>query len=125
MAYNFKNLNEVERQDKPTENTTVMAFEAGQPKQIPASEFGGKGLVVDLRGYTISEGSPLAIEDMSYDPIYEAISAGQNVVFQIKVEGLDGFMTFGTAGVIPGTGFVVETFNIPIMFTNGSYHTTA
>ena len=124
MAYDFKNLNEVPVQDKPTENTTVMAFEAGQPKQIPASEFGGKGLVVDLRGYTISEGS-LTIEDMSYDPIYEAISAGQNVVFQVKVNGLDEFQTLETAGVIPGTGFVMNTFDIPIMFTNGSYHTTA
>ena len=67
MAYNFKNLNEVDRQDKPTENTTVMAFEAGQPKQIPASEFGGKGLVVDLRGYAISDAGTLTIDDMNYD----------------------------------------------------------
>lgn len=125
MAYNFKNLNEVERQAKPTENTTVMAFEAGQPKQIPASEFGGKGLVVDLRSYTLSEGQPTTISDMSYDPIYEAITAGQNVVFQVQVNGLDVFETVGAAGVIPGTGFVVQTFNIPIQFTNGSYHTTA
>lgn len=44
--YEFKNLNEVERQDKPTENTTVMAFESGTPKQIPASEFGGSGYVL-------------------------------------------------------------------------------
>ena len=81
MAYNFKNLNEVERQDKPTENTTVMAFEAGQPKQIPASEFGGKGLVVDLRAYTMNiDGGKVEISDISYDPIYEAIVAGQNVV---------------------------------------------
>ena len=124
MAYNFKNLNEVERQDKPTENTTVMAFESGNPRQIPASEFGGKGLVVDLRGYTIS-GETLTIEDMSYDPIYEAITAGQNVVFQVQANGIDAFIAFGFAGVIPGEGFIVETFNIAIIFTNGSYHTTA
>ena len=126
MAYNFKNLNEVDRQDKPTENTTVMTFEAGQPSQIPASEFGGQGLVVDLRGYTLStEGQPTTISDMSYDPIYEAISAGQNVVFQVKINGLDAFITFDTAGVAPGTGFVVRTFDVAILFTNGSYHTTA
>lgn len=126
MDYNFKNLNEVERQDKPTENTTVMAFESGQPKQIPASEFGGKGLVVDLRAYTLNTGgSPTVISDISYNPIYEAIMAGQNVVFQLQANGLDGFETVVSAAVIPGTGFVVETFNIPIMFTNGSYHTTA
>ena len=124
MAYNFKNLNEVERQDKPTENTTVMAFESGNPRQIPASEFGGKGLVVDLRGYTVSENS-LTIEDMSYDPIYEAISAGQNVVFQAQVNGLDAFVTFGTAGVVPATGLVVIASGFEILFTNGSYHTTA
>ena len=125
MAYNFKNLNEVDRQDKPTENTTVMAFEAGQPKQIPTSEFGGKGLVVDLRGYTISDDGPLTINDMNYDPIYEAITAGQNVVFQIHVEDLDGFITVTGAGVLPGTGFMVMTVISEILFTNGSYHTTA
>ena len=124
MDYNFKNLNEVERQDKPTENTTVMAFESGNPRQIPASEFGGKGLVVDLRGYTVSE-NLLTVEDMSYDPIYEAITAGQNVVFQVHINGQDGFITLGTAGVVPGKGFIVETFSIGIIFTNGSYNTTA
>ena len=62
---------------------------------------------------------------MSYDPIYEAISAGQSVVFQVHANGQDGFMTFGTAGVVPGEGFMVEAFSIAIVFTNGSYHTTA
>lgn len=128
MAYNFKNLNEVERQDKPTENTTVMAFESGNPRQIPASEFGGKGLVVDLRGYTISENS-LTVDDMSYDPIYEAISTGQNVVFQIQSEGMDSFVAPGAAVVIPENGFIVlcsiMNGGFTIIFTNGSYHTTA
>ena len=124
MAYNFKNLNEVERQDKPTENTTVMAFESGNPRQIPASEFGGKGLVVDLRGYTISD-TQLIIDDMNYDPIYEAITAGQNVVFQVQVNGMDAFTTSLNSGVVPENGFMVETLNIAIIFTNGSYHTTA
>lgn len=128
MAYNFKNLNEVERQDKPTENTTVMAFESGNPRQIPASEFGGKGLVVDLRGYTVSEGS-LTVEDMSYDPIYEAITAGQNVVFQLQQEGMDIFMTPMVSFLIPEDGFVVfcriMSNQVVIQFTNGSYHTTA
>lgn len=130
MAYNFKNLNEVERQDKPTENTTVMTFEAGQPKQIPASEFGGKGLVVDLRGYTLSTGGqPTTISDMSYDPIYEAIKAGQNVVFQIHVETIDVFSAPIVSLVMPGQGFITMIFldagTYPIQFTNGSYHTTA
>lgn len=128
MAYNFKNLNEVERQDKPTENTTVMAFESGNPRQIPASEFGGKGLVVDLRGYTISSDS-LTIEDMSYDPIYEAITAGQNVVLQIHVETIDAVAAPIISFVMPGQGFLAMIFMqggpFPIVFTNGSYHTTA
>ena len=126
MSYGFKNLNEVERQDKPTENTTVMAFESGNPRQIPASEFGGKGLVVDLRGYTLSTGGkPITISDMSYDPIYEAITAGQNVVFQLQSEGTVGFLTPMICYVIPGTGFCVGAANLEITFTNGSYHTTA
>ena len=124
MAYNFKNLNEVERQDKPTENTTVMAFESGNPRQIPASEFGGKGLVVDLRGYKVS-GDSLTIEDMNYDPIYEAITAGQNVVFQVKSDGIDTFMAYIMAGVQPGGGLIVFVGSTQILFTNGSYHTNA
>ena len=128
MAYNFKNLNEVERQDKPTENTTVMAFEAGQPKQIPASEFGGKGLVVDLRGYTVSD-KQLSIDDISYDPIYEAIMEGKHVVFQMLMQGLDSFLLPVVAAVIPRTGFIAMTLTgtnnfIVITFTNGSYHAT-
>ena len=126
MDYNFKNLNEVERQDKPTENTTVMAFESGNPRQIPASEFGGKGLVVDLRGYTLStEGQPLTISDMSYDPIYEAITAGQNVVLQLQNAGTDMFITPIVFYVIPGTGFYMVTADLTILLKNGSYHTTA
>ena len=123
-AYEFKNLNEVERQDKPTENTTVMAFEAGQPKQIPASEFGGKGLVVDLRAYTV-EGDTLVIGDMSYDPIYAAIMAGQQIVFQIQQEGLDAFVSPLAALVAPGEGFIAMIYldgGGMILFTNGSYH---
>ena len=126
MAYNFKNLNEVDRQDKPTENTTVMAFESGHPKQIPASEFGGKGLVVDLRGYMPDpESGQLTIEDMNYDPIYEAIAAGQHVVLQLQQGGVDIFSTAGAAGIIPGTGCMVLMLEARVLFTNGSYHTTA
>lgn len=130
MSYNFKNLNGVDRQDKPTENTTVMAFESGQPKQIPAREFGGKGLVVDLRGYTLNTGDQLTIiSDIVYDPIYEAIMAGQNVVFQIMEEGIVVFSTVNLSAVAPGSGFSALIHGAAgdyfICFTNGSYHTTA
>lgn len=127
MAFNFKNLNAVPTQAAPTENTTVMAFENGSPRQIPAGEFGGKGLVVDLRGYTLnSDGSINTISDIAYDPIYEAIMAGQNVVFQIKMDGIDWFAAPLISGVISGDGFMVGLANnLQIDFTNGSYHTTA
>lgn len=127
MAYDFKNLNEIPTQDKPTENTTVVAFESGTPKQIPAGKFGGKGLVVDLRSYTLGTGgSPTTISDISYDPIYEAIKAGQNVVFQVQMEGTDVFAVPLASGVVSGTGFMVTlASDSPLIFTNGSYHTTA
>lgn len=127
MAYQFKNLNEIPAQGAPTENTTVMAFENGNPRQIPAGKFGGKGLVVDLRGYTLStDGSPTVISDIVYDPIYEAIMAGQNVVFQIQAEGMDMFAELMLSGVAPGAGFmVVLASDLRLNFTNGSYHTTA
>ena len=126
MAYEFKNLNEIPAQDAPTENTTVMAFENGNPRQIPAGEFGGKGLVVDLRGYTLkTDGNPTVISDIVYDPIYEAIMAGQNVVFQIQNQGMDSFAGPVLSGVIPGNGFMVKlAINLQLIFTNGSYHTT-
>lgn len=127
MAYDFKNLNAIPTQDAPTENTTVMAFESGNPRQIPAGEFGGKGLVVDLRDYTLStDGSGTIISDIAYDPIYEAIMDGQNVVFQIQMEGIDIFAEPLFSGVRPGTGFMVMLVNaLQLIFTNGSYHTTA
>lgn len=126
MAYDFKNLNEIPTQDAPTENTTVMAFESGNPRQIPAGEFGGKGLVVDLRGYTMNtDGTPTQISDISYDPIYEAITAGQNVVVQFHLEDMDGFEMITFAAIQPGTGFLAGTDSFLMLFTNGSYHTTA
>ena len=123
MAYDFKNLNEIPAQDKPTENTTVVAFESGNPRQIPAGAFGGKGLVVDLRSYDVRE-NPIVISDISYDPIYEAIKAGQNVVFQLKIEGMDIFAVALASGVVPGMGIRVELGSVNLQFTNGSYHTT-
>ena len=124
MAYDFKNLNEIPTQDKPTENTTVMAFESGTPKQIPAGKFGGNGLVVDLRSYTLNTGEPTTISDISYDPIYEAIKTGKNVVFQIQNNGMDIFALPMFSGVAPGHGFAVQLASANLQFTNGSYHTT-
>lgn len=130
MAYGFKNLNEVPAQDKPTENTTVMAFEAGQPKQIPAGEFGEKGLVVDLRGYTPDSSNLYKISDMNYDPIYEKITSGGSVVFIIKGDVGDYYINYSTM-VLKSTGLYIyihepyDNINYKFKFTNGSYHTTA
>ena len=93
MAYEFKNLNEIPTQNAPTENTTIMAFENGVPKQIPAGKFDRKGLVVDLRGYDLGKNNPTIISDINYDQIYEAFMTGQNVVFQIMLEGCVTFLT--------------------------------
>ena len=126
MAYEFKNLNEIPTQNAPTENTTIMAFESGVPKQIPAGKFDRKGLVVDLRGYDLGNG-PIIISDINYDQIYEAFIAGQNVVFQIMSEGDVIFLTpfFLTVdlepGLLIGMSNLVRQFEI--LFTNGSYHT--
>lgn len=125
MAYEFKNLNEVDRQDKPTENTTVMAFESGNPRQIPAGEFGGKGLVVDLRGYTSN-----TISDMSYDPIYEKITSGGSVVLIVNGAHGDYYINYFTM-LLGSTGLIIVTYDdhddtyYEFTFTNGSYHTTA
>lgn len=127
MAYEFKNLNEIPTQNAPTENTTIMAFEGGVPKQIPAGKFDRKGLVVDLRGYDLEKGGQIIISDINYDQIYEAFMAGQNVVFQIILEGCVTFLTplLLTVDSRPGllTIMVVSGRELEILFTNGSYHT--
>ena len=128
MAYEFKNLNEVPAQDKPTENTTVMAFESGNPRQIPVSEFGG--LVVDLRGYTPDSGLRYTISDMNYDPIYKKITSGGSVVFIIKGAEGDYYINYFTM-LLTSTGLLINTYEeyddstFRVNFTNGSYHTTA
>ena len=127
MAYEFKNLNEIPTQNAPTENTTIMAFEGGVPKQIPAGKFDKKGLVVDLRSYDLEKNNQTIISDINYDQIYEAFMAGQNVVFQIMSEGDVIFLTplFLTVDLQPG--LVIRMSNLvrqfEILFTNGSYHT--
>ena len=130
MAYEFKNLNEIPTQDAPTENTTIMAFDGGVPKQIPAGRFDRidrKGLVVDLRGYDLSKNNPITISDINYDQIYEAFIAGQNVVFQVMLEGHVVFLTpiLLTVDFQPGLLTVMVSLDrqLEILFTNGSYHT--
>ena len=129
MAYEFKNLNEVPAQDKPTENTTVMAFENGVPKQIPSGEFGGKGLVVDLRGYAKDGNGDRIVSDINYDPIYEAFTNGKNVVLIVTGEEGDYYTTF-SAMFLRQTGLIIEHYEehdgttYRFLFTNGSYHTT-
>lgn len=127
MAYEFKNLNEIPTQNAPTQNTTIMAFEGGVPKQIPAGKFDRKGLVVDLRGYDLSKNHSITISDINYDQIYEAFIAGQNVVFQIMSEGDVIFLTpvFLTVDLQPGLLIGMSNFvsQFEILFTNGSYHT--
>ena len=130
MAYKFKNLNEVPSQDKPTESTTVMAFENGVPKQIPAGEFGGKGLVVDLRGYAKAANGDRIVSDINYDPIYEKITSGGSVVLIVKGNEGDYYINCATM-CLTSTGLVIHIYDdydgrgSKFVFTNGSYHTTA
>ena len=129
MNYEFKNLSDVELQDKPTENTTVMAFENGVPRQIPAGEFGAKGLVVDLRGYVKDSNGDCIVSDINYDPIYEAFTNGKNVVLIVTGDGGVYYTTFSTM-FLHQNGLMIShyeeydstTYNF--LFTNGSYHTT-
>lgn len=122
MAYEFKNLNEVPVQDKPTNETTVMAFEGGIPKQIPADEFGGKAMIVDLRNYTPGGDNTMFVHDMSYDPIYESIMNGKQVMFLLKLDGSDGYLVCCGAVTNPGVGCYAFTCLMDIIFSNGSYH---
>ena len=146
MAYEFKNLNEVPAQDKPTENTTVMAFEAGQPKQIPVSEFGGGAVFVkievgdirtDANGTVVVGTDPyltneiIFVDTINYDYIYEALLKGQLVYLQVSRDAQvkmdwplypnDVVVRFG----LDAQGLFAKTDDIAMCFTNGSYHTTA
>ncbi len=146
MAYEFKNLNEVPAQDKPTENTTVMAFESGNPRQIPVSEFGGSAVFVkievgDIR--TDTDGTVVVgldpyfgndtifVDTINYDYIYEALLKGQLVYLQVSHDAQvkmdwytypnEVFIRFG----LDTQGLFAKTYDLGIYFTNGSYHTTA
>ena len=146
MAYEFKNLNEVPSQDKPTENTTIMAFESGNPRQIPASEFGGGAVFVkievgdirtDANGTVVFGSDPYVgndiffVDTINYDYIYEALLKGQLVYIQISSDAQikmdwpaypnDVVARFG----LDAQGLFAKTYDIAMCFTNGSYHTTA
>ena len=127
MAYDFKNLNEVPAQDAPTENTTVMAFESGNPRQIPAGEFGGKVIVIDGDDENTFNWDTMECV-VNYDPIYEALENGRTVIIAYSYTLDDGTAVKARDLVVrwelyAGKGFAGYTWNYPIYFTNGSYHT--
>lgn len=130
MAYEFKNLNEVETQDKPTDNTTVMAFEGGVPKQIPAKEFSGVVLIEipqDDPGWATGDNNTNTF-DFNYDPIYDALNENRMVVIRPFVSP-DVSAKMPPAGffvsqwvLIPGQGLQVFLSSIRCIFPNGSHH---
>lgn len=128
MAFEFKNLNEIPTQDAPTENTTVMAFESGSPRQIPAGEFGGKVIVIDGDDEnTFNWGTMECV--VNYDPIYEALESGRTVIIAYSYTLDDGTIVkarepVGMWELYVGYGLECITFDYTIHFTNGSYHTT-
>lgn len=118
MAYDFKNLNEVPVQDEPTENTTIMAFEGGVPKQIPANAInGGSVFVIDTTaddydttnvdyGNTIKEA--MLRGDTMYVYQYEAYVS----VFAFKVvsDTMGGVYLYVYPSAIPDTtGLMLNT----------------
>lgn len=81
MAFDFKNLSEVEVQDKPTQNTTIMAFEGDKPCQIPVAGIRPQVIVIDLDDENTF--NPTSQECfINYDPIYEALERGETVLMQ-------------------------------------------
>ena len=120
MAFEFKNLNTVEMQEQPTENTTVMAFEDGVPKQIPANAVGVRPLVVELleSDITQDESSGFIIVSKNYDKIYETYLNGGNVVLKT----VDFAMTLPFISIALGQGMIAATVNGNLLFPNGSYH---
>ena len=137
--YEFKNLNEVEQQDKPTENTTVMAFESGAPKQIPASEFGGSGYVLKptMDEVIVDEsGSRPSIITTNYDDLLKVLEHGGTawLVYSHEPHPIGVFpmsnMVIGwqyfTRDESSITGFdsavvAVDTISESFVLTNGSY----
>lgn len=127
MEYEFKNLNEIEMLDKPTENTTVMASEDGHPKQISASEFGRNVIVIDLDDENIYNEDTNECS-INYDPIYETLESGGTVILKYQYNDTDlGLISFSEPvlfwTLIPNS-LCVSTYNVyRLIFPNGSYHT--
>ena len=97
MAYEFKNLNEITAQDAPTENTTVMAFESGSPRQIPASSIKGRSVFVidttaaDYDITNVEYGNSIKEAMLRGDTIYVYQYEAYTSVFAFRiVEGTDG-----------------------------------
>lgn len=123
MVYEFKNLNEVPTQDTPTENTTVMAFEGGSPRQIPASSIkGGSVFVIDV---TADDFDPTNVE--YGNSIKEAMLCGDTIyvyqdgvyisVFAFRiVESTDGSVQLNVyPSAVPGTSGLVLNSGVKFM----------
>ena len=125
MDYEFKNLNEVPHQDKPTKNTTVMAFDGGVPKQIPANEFGRNVVIIDADDENTFNWDTMECT-VNYDPIYETLENGGTVLIKWTETSNDN-PTKCTSQLIfwvlgPGV-LTCFTADGQVVFTNGTYTT--
>lgn len=83
MAYEFKNLSEVDALEKAGDETKILGLDNGKPVQIPASSMGGKVYVIDFsddqftRNDTV-KGTVSNSETLG-DEIIQAIRDGKNI----------------------------------------------
>lgn len=96
MAYEFKNLSDVDALEKAGDDTKILGLDNGKPVQIPASSMGGKVYVIDMSednftkdsttGYWISNSETLG------DEIIQAIRDGKNIWMWLKTtDSTDGW----------------------------------
>lgn len=137
MAYEFKNLNAVDMIEETNESTTVLGIHEGNIVQMPAGNMGGggAGLLFEITEEDLIESSGGIIIAKSYDPIYETLLEGGNVVFKIAAgvfgisDEISFFCTPVFSGIQLGNGFaafvlIAAKSATPTMlvFPNGSYH---
>lgn len=96
MAYEFKNLSEVDALEKAGDETKILGLDNGKPVQIPASSMGRKVYVIDISEANFTQNDTVdglvSNSETLGDEIIQAIRDGKNIYAKVPMDNVvDGF----------------------------------
>ena len=111
MTYEFKELNEIPAQEKPTDDTNIIALENGVPVQIPFSSMMGSSIFVidatadDYDNTNVEYGNSIKEAMLRGDTIYVYLDETYISVFAFSiVESTDGSLQLNVyPSAVPNT----------------------